>query len=394
MRMIPRFLLLSLLASSAAMANPGGRAGEVEVELLTIGPGDTLFSAFGHTGLMVLHDGYPEKVYNFGYADFDQPNLVLRFLRGKMLFYVAHETWAQMKRDCREENRSLSRQSLALSSAQHRALAALLAEQVKPENRNYSYHHYWNNCATRPRDLLDQVLDGAVRRRLHRDTDNTTLRELTRQGFAGHLLVQTLADLVLGRPGDRNITPHEEGFLPASLSFYLQDWRFAGVPMEVIPRDGPLPDESHHGHGLRNLNIAALLALALALALALLARNPSPWQGLPLAGLAVMTSLPALLVWSLALVTPLPELRQNELLFSLWPTDLLLLWPAVRWMRGRLWAGPTLRLYALARLVAIGWVVVGHLSGALFQQPLAPVIVAACLALSLWLAVRRLPPAQ
>ena len=141
------------------------------------------------------------------------------------------------------------------------------------------------------------------------------------------------------------------------------------------------------------MNRTIPLALALVLALARLARGPRPSRlaGLPLALLALLCGLPSLLVWGLVLVTHLPELRQNELIFALWPTDLLLLWPAARWLGGRVWAGPTLRLYAVARVVVMGWVLAGHLTGALVQQPLAPLVMAGALAAGLWWAARAMP---
>ena len=390
MRLIPRILLCLLLLGPTAAR---GEA-EVEVELLTVGPGDDLYAAFGHSALLVLEDGVPHRVYNFGYANFDQPNMVLRFLRGRAKFYVAHQPWAQMMQDCRDENRTLSRQSLALSAAQHRAIVSQLREQVKPENRRYSYHHFWNNCATRPRDLIDQVLGGEVKRRLGKRPPRSTLRQLNRLGFTGRTMVQPLTDLVLGKPGERLLSVYEEGFVPGYLSESLQRCGLAGAPLDVYRRKGKTLHDQDPRLGLKILYAAALLALALALALAHLARRrprPPHLSGLPLALLALLTGLPSLLVWGLVLVTDLPELRQNELIFALWPTDLLLFWPAMRWLSGRIWAGPALRLYALARVVVMGWILVGHLSGALIQQPLAPLVMAGALAVGLLIAVRNLP---
>ena len=66
-------------------------------------------------------------------------------------------------------------------------------------------------------------------------------------------------------------------------------------------------------------------------------------------------------------------------------------WPAARWLGGRVWAGPVLRLYAVARVVVMGWVLAGHLTGALVQQPLAPLVMAGALAAGLWWAARAMP---
>ncbi len=384
---LPKFLLLStllVLASGPAFAE------QVEVELITIGPGDALYAAFGHTALLTVHDGRPRWVYNFGYANFDQPDFVLRFLRGQAMFFVARETWRDMKQDCRDEDRYLWRQALALSSEQHRALDAKLREAIRPENKRYRYHHYTNNCATRPRDLLDEVLGGAVRRELRARPADGPIRSVTHHGFAGRAAVLYFMDYILGRPGDRPITLWEEAFLPGSLSWSLQRYRLAGAPLEVVPREGPSFDGRDPDLGLKLQRAAAAAAVALGLALALLLRRRSRWAALPLAALCLHTAALGALALGLVVVSDAPELRSNELIFSYWVADLALLGVAYRWLRGRMWAGGALRLYALARVVAVAWVAVGHLSGALVQRPLELLAFPAALALGLWWGVRRL----
>ena len=40
-------------------------------------------------------------------------------------------------------------------------MAKLLADNVLPENRDYLYHHYNDNCVTRLRDMIDTALGGS-----------------------------------------------------------------------------------------------------------------------------------------------------------------------------------------------------------------------------------------
>ncbi len=386
MRGFPRILVLLALSTTATVAHA---APPVAVELLTVGRGEDLYAAFGHTALLVLEDEEPRWVYNFGYANFNQPNMVLRFLRGEAVFYVARQSYRSMKQDCKEEDRSLWRQALALKPDQHRALGQRLEQHILPENKSYRYHHYWNNCATKPRDLIDQALNGKVTRLLGGRPASGTLREITHWGFAGHPAVLFFMDFILGRPGDRAITLKEEAFLPSSLSWSLQRVNLAGEPLEVVPREGPSLDGNDPYLGMKIQYGGAAAAVALALALAfLLRRKQGPWAGAILILLALPAALLGLFAHGLAAITHLPELRQNELIFSYWPTDLFLLWPALRWISGRLWAGGALRLYALVRLTAMGWVLVGHLSGGLYQRPLALLVLPAALALGLWFGLR------
>ena len=85
-------LALALMAVLAAPAL-GGQApaavpgSELEVYLVTMGPGDMIWERFGHNAIL-LHDPASGRgiSYNFGYFDFAQKDFLLRFLRGKMLY--------------------------------------------------------------------------------------------------------------------------------------------------------------------------------------------------------------------------------------------------------------------------------------------------------------------
>jgi hypothetical protein len=117
-------------------------------------------------------------------------------------------------------------------------------------------------------------------------------------------------------------------------------------------------------------------------------RRQRRWSGLTLILPALVIGGCATLVWSLALLSELPELRENELLLLLWPTDWLLIVPALRWLRGRFTAGRLLRGYLGARTALILLVGVGHLCGLLVQQPRVWVVVVLPLVV-FWLALRR-----
>ena len=52
--------------------------------------------------------------------------------------------------------------TLDLDEKQTLEIKRRLEENALPENRVYAYRHYLDNCCTRIRDLLDDVLDGAI----------------------------------------------------------------------------------------------------------------------------------------------------------------------------------------------------------------------------------------
>jgi hypothetical protein len=417
MRAAALFALLLWVAPAAA------RAGGGEVELLTMGPGEELYARFGHTALRVRPaaadgeavGGHEDLVYNFGTTDFEQRGLVWRFLRGTTVFWVKAQPYEGTLVHYGNEDRSIFRQRLNLSPAQHAELAALLRWNAEPRNREYRYHHFNDNCATRPRDLIDRVTGGAVRRELARSS-GLRLRTLVHQGFAGRLGVLLLTDLLLGRTLDRTLSVWEAGFLPRVLMETLPTVHLPGGleladdPQPVYLRAQPSPLRGDPDAGVRLLWWLALAVLALSALLALHARSRPRLAGAALLALALPLGLAGALVWGLAVVTPMPELRWNESLLLLWPTDLALIIVAVRWLRWRAkgsgeaapraersdrrqraLAGRLLRAYAALRLAIPLAALVGHGAGWLIQQPLCFLTMSLCFAAGLLLACRNLP---
>lgn len=388
-------LLLALWLAAPRPAAAGGPA--PEAVLLTMGPGDELYSRFGHAALLLRWPDGPDVVFNYGYAEFEDPGLVWAFLRGRARFWVARAGLHTTLDEYSRQDRTVYYQQLELSVAQRRELARLLEHQSRPENRSYVYHHFHDNCSTRLRDLLDRITDGALARRLKgRPGPAPTLRQLVRQGFAGRLVLLLAVDTVLGRTLDRRLDRWEAAFLPRELRRDATEVKLAGGPLtgevlQLYERRGGDPLASDPLAAVKLLWLAAGLALLLGLAMILLARRRSRWAGLPLLVLSLVGGLVGLLVWGVVALASLPELRLNEIALLLWPTDLALVWPGVRWLAGRSTAGRLLRVYATARLSVVALVAVGHLVGLLVQRPLAWLLFALALAGGLWLAARTLP---
>ena len=85
---VPPLLLAVLLATAVgAQAPPAGLglSDEAEVSLLTMLPGEEVYSLFGHSALRIRDDAAGlDRTYNFGTFSFDQPFFLLRFLRGSL----------------------------------------------------------------------------------------------------------------------------------------------------------------------------------------------------------------------------------------------------------------------------------------------------------------------
>ena len=61
-----------------------------EVSIITVGPGDELFEAFGHSAIRIKDPVLNfDLIYNYGMFDFKAPNFYLNFVKGDLLYKVA-----------------------------------------------------------------------------------------------------------------------------------------------------------------------------------------------------------------------------------------------------------------------------------------------------------------
>ncbi len=199
-------------------SGPGARGNELRVWLVTAGPGDAVWEHYGHNALRVLDTRTGRDVsYNWGFFDFRQADFIARFLQGRMLYMVAELPTRVMIDQFREADREVVLQELDLTPAERVTLRDAARENALPRNRDFIYQYFLDNCSTRVRDLLDQVLGGALRQAFEGRATGLSYREHTRRLTRVAPLVHTGTDLALGAPADREISAWEELFLPMAL---------------------------------------------------------------------------------------------------------------------------------------------------------------------------------
>lgn len=375
----PRSFLLALLGaalltSSAASAGPVDaprlspeqrqkvRAIYAEypvIELVTMGIGELIWERHGHIALCVRYrQTQRDRCYNYGTADFAHPiSMGWGFFRGTQSFWASASRPNRMLLAYEYADRTVWVQPLPLSSEQEQQIIAKLEDDIKPENRYYAYDHFWDNCTTRVRDIIDDATDGALSK-MTETTGDETIRDLSRDGFYGMRGPLLITDIAMGRVTDVRPTYWERMFLPE----YLREAatiRFGIEPIVVYERKGPpAPSEGPSGRVLLALVIILLTAPVWATRL---------WGRFQRVGIAVAIVPPVLLglgFWGLAIISPLSYVRFNESLLIFFPFDLaLLLLPAAK-----------RQLYGKARTGMLGLVALLLLVGVLKQPLLAPLL--------------------
>ncbi len=213
-------------ATAGSFQEPGS---ELRVWLLTAGPGEAVWERFGHNAIRVLDTTTGRDVaYNWGIFDFDQVDFIPRFLKGQMLYMMAPFQAGPMVESYARAGREVVAQELDLAPSQRLAIRDFAERNALPQNREYFYDYFLDNCSTRIRDLLDLALGGALSDRFRTEPSGTSWRFHTRRLTQIDPLLFTGMDLLLGRPGDESISTWQEMFLPMTLRDAARDMTIVG----------------------------------------------------------------------------------------------------------------------------------------------------------------------
>jgi hypothetical protein len=248
--LVPILALGAALAAPAAAQLPGPDRAGLRVVLLTMGQGDAVWEKFGHNALWLVDaEAGIDRVYNYGVFDFDSPGYWGRFVAGNWIYELGVSDIRSTLYAYRWLNRSVLAQELNLSDEQKGRLHAFLETNALPQNREYLYDYFRDNCSTRIRDALDDVLGGSLRAATGGTPSGTTYRWHSERLIAADPVSYTGLAMGLGPAADREIDLWEEMFLPFKVRDRVRDLRVGDAPLvarewtmvEAEGRAGELP---------------------------------------------------------------------------------------------------------------------------------------------------------
>ncbi len=169
--------LVALLLSQYMLLIPLANA-SVEIELITMGPGENYWEAFGHSAIRVKSDDQ-DIMYGFGYFDFEDKDFFINFAKGEMRYFLGVEYSENEFNDYVSQGRYIWSQKLNLTDVQKQNLLSKLDFLSQPENQFYHYDYFLSNCTTKIRDLLDEVSNGELSSQLTLLSTNKSWNDLT-----------------------------------------------------------------------------------------------------------------------------------------------------------------------------------------------------------------------
>lgn len=193
-----------------------------EVSILTVGPGDQLFTAFGHTAIRIKDPLLRiDHVYNYGMFDFNQPNFYLNFAEGKLLYKLGAYSFKKFVQQNAYEKRWVKEQVLNLNQSQRQEIFQFLSTNLLPENVSYLYDPFFNNCATKPIEIIEKTIKDVT---LNNDfvSEKESIRRLMNKEQNQNTWGSFGINLALGNKIDKKATHNDYLYLPDFVYLSLQ----------------------------------------------------------------------------------------------------------------------------------------------------------------------------
>lgn len=219
MKLLLRFLFLLCLTVAFSQKNIPNNT---QISVLTIGPGNNLNDAFGHSGIR-LKTSYSDIVYDFGRYNFEDPNFYLNFARGKLNYLQGKANYDNLVNFYKQQNRSIKEQTLNLSAEEKQSVYTFLETNYAKNQGAYLYDFFYDNCATKIRDVIENATNGNIDYQLPDNYEDKTFRTLIQDELHPNTWGSLGIDIALGAIIDRTATPREHMFLPKNIhAFYSE----------------------------------------------------------------------------------------------------------------------------------------------------------------------------
>ena len=192
---------------------------QAEISLVTCYPGSRNYELYGHTMIRVQIEGQ-DLLFNYGIFNFKQSGFIYRFVKGDCDYSLAAYPMQYLTQGY--EDRKIVEQVLDLDDAQKVDIISFLWNNVQPENAVYRYGWAYNNCATKPRDIIENAVGGSL------EYGNPKRGEATFRSIMAHFdknypWQQFGIDMVLGYDLDHKLDYREQMFSPIILMEAMAD---------------------------------------------------------------------------------------------------------------------------------------------------------------------------
>ncbi|MCL2805862.1 MAG: DUF4105 domain-containing protein [Treponema sp.] len=218
----PLFLLVLFLVFTALLFAQGEN---LTFKIAVVGPGTPLYFWWGHIALVIENSATGEsRFYDYGIFSFDNDNFFYNFAFGRLLYSCGVSATERNINTYRRTNRSIGFYTLDLPPETKIKVRDFADYNVLPQNRDYYYHHFRDNCSTRIRDIIDIATDGQFREQYENEPSRFTFRQHVRRHTWFSPVMDWVLNFWMGQVIDTPITVWDDMFLPAEVGKHIQDF--------------------------------------------------------------------------------------------------------------------------------------------------------------------------
>jgi hypothetical protein len=231
--------LLGLGASLSAQTNGEKSPGEaLTLKIAVMGPGDELYFWWGHIALMIDDSTTGRsRFYDYGVFSFENEHFFTNFAFGRLLYSCRVSSAAANIGVYIDTNRDVRLYTLDLPPETRARVRDFAENNVLPENRDYYYHHFKDNCSTRIRDIIDLATDGQFKKTYGDAPGRFTLREHVRRHTWFNPFLDWILNFWMGQDIDTPLTVWQEMFLPAEVGTRINEFSYTdanGVTRKLV----------------------------------------------------------------------------------------------------------------------------------------------------------------
>jgi hypothetical protein len=237
-------------------------AQDLQVSVITCGPGTDVHTIYGHTAIRVRSDEVGADIsFNYGTFSSFQDDFLIKFIRGKLPYELSVADYSRFLRSYQRSGRFVVENAVLADNTTLAGMVDYLRINCLPENRSYLYDFFFDNCSTRVWDLTTEVGGSSftppdlLTDYTYRDLISMYQQYYPWLDFGIQLIIGSLADKPAGIGG--------QTFIPDFLQSHLKDSKLSGQPL-LGPDIGVLPDKIDRGRASW-LRPALVFSLLLAL---------------------------------------------------------------------------------------------------------------------------------
>src|SRR5688572_22545933 len=203
-----------------------------KVSVLTCTSGPDLYSLFGHSAIRfqdTIDGEWMDWVYNYGTFYFTD-DFYFKFAKGKLDYRLSKTCFHDFQHEYIETGRGITEQDLKFSREEKQRLFVLIEENYLPENREYRYDFFYDNCSTRIREIIKKASGDEVHF-TYVFPRQYTFREAIQNYLKYNQWGDFGIDLALGMPCDKIMENGDAMFLPDTL---MKELSYASFSSDVL----------------------------------------------------------------------------------------------------------------------------------------------------------------